>query len=255
LLYAGSYTALAALNFSFSAQIFGQWLSVPIALVLLADGARPSRRAWLLATILLAFGVFSHIGVAILGFGWMGVFVVLLLLGGARRELVWPALLGGALAALAFGLLYIEIAAITLSHLGTIAERDDTGPLPGLTPLFLRGLQLAYGEAGLALLPLGLLLFARGVRGRLALPYAWLLVALAFLGVDLLLGAQVRYFYFALSLVVALLGLFLGRLAQRGAAGRVAAWGLALAVAVPNLLLWLDKAFADGRISMTPLTH
>ena len=67
LLYAGNISAFAALQFGFSAQIFGQWLTAPLALLLLGSATAPRPRTWLLATVLLMLGLFSHIGVAILG--------------------------------------------------------------------------------------------------------------------------------------------------------------------------------------------
>jgi hypothetical protein len=161
LLYASSIPAFAALQFGFAAQIFGQWFTAPLALLLVASPRAPRPRTWVLATVLLLLGMFSHIGVAILGITWMGL-TLLLTLPRARSSAMWGMALMTIGGLLALSLLYIDIAAFTLSHAaGTVAERSGAG-LPGATPLLLKGALLAYSEVGLALLPLGLALIYRG---------------------------------------------------------------------------------------------
>jgi hypothetical protein len=256
LLYAGSTTALAALEFGFAAQIFGQWFTTPLALLLMASTAPPRPRAWLLAALLLLLGIFSHVGVAILGVTWMGI-TLLLTLPRDRRDALWGMALMTAGGLLALGLLYIDIAAITLNHAtSTVTQRGDGG-LPGATPLLFKGARLAYTDIGLATLPLGLLLLtrARAGGGRLTVPLAWLLTALLFFVVDLLLAVQVRYFYFALPLALAAIAIVLGRLAARGRWARFATWALMLMLFLQGVMFWYSSAFGDGQLSMTPLTH
>ena len=84
LLYAVSIPAFAVLQFGFSAQVFGQWFTAPLLLLLLASARPPQPRTWLMATLLLLFGMFSHIGVAILGVAWMGFTLLLTLLHDRR---------------------------------------------------------------------------------------------------------------------------------------------------------------------------
>jgi hypothetical protein len=272
LLYAGSTTAFAALEFGFAAQIFGQWFTTPLALLLIS-AAPPRPRTWLLATTLLLFGIFSHIGVAILGVAWMGIALLLFWAAELREGLkehsfarytlralrfgsLWGVVLLAAAGLLALGLLYVDIAAITLSHAtDTVAQRSGGG-LRGATPLLLKGARMAYSDIGLALLPLGLALSTQpAAKGRLVVVASWLLTALLFLAVDLTLAVQVRYFYFALPLALAAVGLFLGRMAARGPAARLAAWALVLALVLQGMLLWYSVAVGDGQLSMTPLTH
>lgn len=257
LLYASNIAAFGTMTYGFSAQIFGQWFTAPIALILLAPGALRDRRAWLLATILALIGTLSHIGVAILNFTWFG-FLLLLLCLRPQRILWWiGALLVGS-GVLAFGLLYVHIAATMLAHMGTIMPEHtaDVG-LRGATPLLWKGMWLVYTEIGLLLLPLGLLLIARARPGleRLALPLAWLLTALLYFLVDLVMGLQVRYFYFALPFALAAIGVFLGRLAHRGRWGRVTTWALTIALFLQGVALWYSTTMGDGKITMTPLTH
>jgi hypothetical protein len=280
LLYAGNISAFAALQFGFSAQIFGQWFTAPLALLLLASAAPPRPRTWLLATVLLLLGLFSHIGVAILGVTWMAITLLLTLPRDWRSALCGMALMtaGGLLA---LGLLYVDIAAFTLSHAAGAAAERGAGGLLGATPLLLKGTLLAYSEVGLALLPLGLaLLFIprtddRGPTtdeeaidpqpptpnpqplgwGYRVVPLAMLLTALLFFAIDLTLAMQVRYFYFALPLALAAIAILLGRIAARGRWARIAAWALVLALLFQGAAAWFTAAFGDVQISMTPLTH
>jgi len=256
LLYAGSTTAFAALEFGFAAQIFGQWFTTPLALLLMASSAPPRPRAWLLAALLLLLGIFSHVGVAILGVTWM-VITLLLMLPRDRRGALWGMALMTAGGLLALGLLYIDIAAITLNHATSTVTQRGTGGLPGATPLLFKGARLAYTDIGLATLPLGLLLIARARAGGgwLAVPLAWLLTTLLFFVVDLLLAVQVRYFYFALPLALSAIAIVLGRLAARGRWARFAVWALVLMLFLQGVMFWYSSAFGDGQLSMTPLTH
>lgn len=108
----------------------------------------------------------------------------------------------------------------------------------------------------MALLPLGIACatMARHPR-RMIVVGAWLATAAIFLMINILTTMQVRYFYFALPAILALIALPLGQIATRGPGGWRTAWTLALALALPGILLWFQTTMSDGRISMTPLTH
>jgi hypothetical protein len=76
--------------------------------------------------------------------------------------------------------------------------------------------------------------------------------------VDLLLDVQVRYFYFALPLVLALIAIPLGRIAEwrrMPEVGRVLAWTIVIAIIVPQIALWFGGTWGEAKIPMTPLTH
>lgn len=259
ILFLGAYASFSVHVFQFSAQIFGQWLTAPIALLLLAGDGWPSLRRWSLAILVLLFGIYSHIGVAILGISWMGAMLLLALLGQPR--VAWRAiavLVAAVVGALFF--MYLDIAAITVSHTSSVLGRETGGGalLPGATPLLVKGLRLAYTDIGLALLPFGLLLLALRHRrlDRLFVPLGALVTVLFYLAVDLAFKLQVRYFYFALPLAMAVIAYTLGELARSYPRwGRVSAWALALSLAVQGVALWFSTAFGDGQISMTPLTH
>jgi hypothetical protein len=242
--------------YQFSAQIYGQWFTAAVALVLLAGNGRPTFRQWAFAILLLMFGLFSHIGVAILGISWMGIMLLLALR--RRAPEVWRAI--GLFALCVVGaavFMYLDIIAETLTHTGTVLENQAGGVLfPGATPGLLKGLRLAYSDVGILLLPgLLLLLTARPRLDRLIVPLGLVLTVLFYLAVDLTLKLQVRYFYFALPLAIALIALALGRLAARGGAGRTITWALVAVLTLQGLSLWFSTTFADGQISMTPLTH
>ncbi len=263
-LYAGNLAAFAGLSYSFSAQVFGQWFTAPIALVLMASlGVAPRPRTWLLVALLTLMALLSHIGVAFLAGAWMVLAVGVVSL--AHRRLVWQGATILALAgAFAFGLLYIEIFAETLRHATAEVLPGEAGALfPGYRPLMINGLRLAYSDPGLALIPLGIALALNrapgetwsGIVRRQAPVLAALLAVALYWLVALRLDVQVRFFYFSLPFVLAAMGLALGRLADRGTAGRIVGWALTLAVAIPPTLLWFQATLADGKIPLTPLTH
>jgi hypothetical protein len=283
LLYAGNIAAFGAMSYSFSAQIYGQWFTAPMLLLLLAAGGIPRPRTWLLVYVLMAFQLLSHIGVMFLAVAWLGLTLALLTL--AWRRISWWGWAGYTITcALSFALLYIFIIDETLGHAaaailpnaGGISGGGEPGVLfPGYRILLVNGLRIGYSDIGLALLPLGLALIWRraralgvwrdGLRGPssgevrglryLAPAAAVLLTLLFYLMVDLLLNVQVRYFYFALPLVLAAIGVALGELASRGRLGWLAAYAVALAIIAPQVALWISATLAEGKIPMTPLTH
>jgi hypothetical protein len=262
-LYAANIAAFGAMGYSFSAQIFGQWFTAPLALVLLANPAPPKRRTWLIAMILLSFAVFSHIGVAFLGIGWMGLILLFTTLAYWRIPWWgWGLFLLACLVAFVF--LYVEIIGPTLAHAAQTVVPRSTGRgtlFPGYRILLVNGLRLAYSDIGLMLAPLGFLLMAPLVASartwfqQRVVPLAWLGAAFFFLMVDLLLDVQVRYFYFALPLILSLIALPLGRLAVRNRTGHLIGWALVVAIMLPQIATWLVGTWAEGKIPMTPLTH
>lgn len=256
LLYAGSATAVTVLSYSFSAQVFGQWFATPIALLLMTGDRPVPIRRWAGAAALLLMAICSHIGVAILLTSWFGL-MILLMLARPHRSLAWAMALLAAACLFAFSTLYIDIIGIMLSHFSSLQRAAGGGLLRGATPLLLVGLWLVYTPLGLALFPLGLALIARPMRvaRRLAVPLAWILTALVFLVVDLILGLQVRYFYFLLPLALAAVGIVLGQLAGRGGWARLAAWSAVLLVVAQMAALWISVTMADGKLSLAPLTH
>lgn len=256
LLYAVSLPAFAVLQFGFSAQVFGQWFTAPLLLLLLHSRDAPTTRTWLFATLFLMFGLYSHIGVAILGVTWMGYTLLLTLLHDRRSALIGMAMMMVA-GLVAVALLYIDIAAFTLTHASKAVTSGDKGFLPGATPLLLKGTLLAYTEVGLFLMPLGLLLISwrKDGWGRKVAPLAMILTAVMYFVVDVAWLMQVRYFYFALPLVLPAIAIVLSRLAARGVWARRCCWALMVVLVIQGALAWAGTAFGEVQISMTPLTH
>ncbi len=256
LLYAGNIAAFGAMSYGFSAQIFGQWLTAPIALLLMTARDPLAPRVFFTALTLLLFAVLTHIGVAILNVSWICLTALLLIWRDRQRApLIIAALLvcGG----LAYGLLYNEIAGIMLAHV--FASSDEiTGTLfPGWTWLLIRGALLAFSAAGWLLLPLGIWLYLRRRprRQEAVVPMAAFAIVVFYLIVDLLTGYQVRYFDFILPFFLAFLSLPLGLLARRGPAGRLTTVAFVGLLIAGNIMLWYAATMASGQISMTPLTH
>ena len=259
-LYAGSISAFGTMSYGFQQQIFSQWFTIPIILLLFFADTPPRPRTWILATVLLLFAVFSHIGVAILYFTWFGFIGLLMLIAyrGFNRSWWLGASLTIASVVLAFGLLYVDIFASKINHLSHNVGGEEVSTLfPGATPLLMRGLRLGYSDAGLALLPLGSLLiwWANPSFKRVIVLVALILTVFFYLIVDLLTALQVRYFYFALPLVLAAIGIALGYLAAYSRWIRWGAWLFVLSIALQSTALWFMATFANGKISMTPLTH
>jgi hypothetical protein len=257
-LFLANYASFSVHVYQFSAQIFGQWFTAPIALLLLsAAPQRPTFRHWAFAILLLMFGVYSHIGVAILGISWMGMMLLLAIRrGDTHIWKAWALFIGSVLVAALF--MYLNIIAITLTHAsGVVEDRIGGDFLPGATRLFWQGLNLAYTPVGVLLIPLGfiLLLRARPQLDRLIVPLGLVLTVLFYIAVYMVLKLQVRYFYFALPFALTFIALVLGRLAQRGRAARLVTWLLVGIVSLQTLTLWFATTFGNGQISMTPLTH
>ncbi|NJM06957.1 hypothetical protein HC891_13460 [Candidatus Gracilibacteria bacterium] len=257
LLFAGSYAALAALNYSFSAQIFGQWFTAPIALLLLAPGAYAQTRRWLAACLLLLFAMLSHIGVAILAVAWMGL-LALLSLWPPNRHGWWRLGLYLGTLGLAVIFLYSPVLTLILGHAGrtTGSRLNDALSLPGLTPGLWRGLWHAFNQIGGALAALGLVLvLGRSERRQRDVIIAAIGAALLFLAVNVFFGLQVRYFYFLVPLAFATAGVLLGTIAGRGRIGKTVAWSLTVALVLFTVIDWVLTAFYDGKLTMTVLTH
>ena len=257
----GSVATFSALYYQFTAQIFGQWFTAPIALILLAgsDG-RPELRRWAWAVLLLQFCMYSHIGVTILAVSWFGMMWLLGARAGRWREWLAAGALFGGSVVLVVALLYSFILEITLSHTGAVTSRpiDASGTwFPGASPLMWKGAVLSFSEPGLLVLPVALWLALRPAwagRRRIVVGGA-ALVALGYLLVNARFDLQVRYYYFVVPLALALIGVAWAQLARRGRAGLVLGGALVLLVAGTGIVQWLGATFDEQAISMTPLTH
>lgn len=256
LLYAGSTTAFTAMNYGFSAQLFGQCLVAPVALALISHDPPLPRRSWLALALAMLFAVSSHVGVALLASVWVGL-TLLLMLAWPHRNMLWGFGILVGCAIFAFFTLYIDGIDIMLSNFGQVGGGNAGGLFPGATPLLWAGMRRAYSDIGLALLPCGLALIAWAQRSRQAgiVAFTWVATVLLFLMIDLVLALQVRYFYFFLPMALAAIGVLLGALAMRGRWAYTVAWLAVLFVSIQGVTLWFWVTFGDGKLSLTPLTH
>lgn len=254
--YAALPISLTCLWWGFTAQAFGQWLMVPLALALVVAFERSGRWPWVLATTCFAIALLSHIGVAILAVAWLALALPLLWkrLPPQRFRAYLAVLAVGGL--LGFTLIYLDVAASMTEQFLKVGDNVTDKPFQVAYNLVWKGLLLAFSPVGLALIAPGLALLSGRLRPRAwALLAAWVASVLFFFGVELLFGLQVRYLYFFMPVGCLALGLLLDRLAARGAAGRATALTLAALLLAQGALLWYGGTFEELKLSITPLSH
>lgn len=265
-LYAGSLPMFTAIAYGFSAQVFAQWFIPLLALGLLYALHDRGPRSWALAMLLLLLPMLVHIGQTLLAAIWVCLLLLVLLLRPSYRQW-WRYALAALVAVFSLLFLYTYGLNIMLDHAGDIVGNYGTpvsesavagiGIFKGATPLMLKGIRLAYSDLGLLLLPFGaaLLLRSRLDERQRLLVLTWGGSCLLFFLIDLFLALQVRYFYFAVPIVLVSVATALGWLARRGRWWRLAAWAMALGIAAQGVALWFGASFGDVSLSLTPLTH
>ena len=262
-LYAGSLPTFTALAYGFSAQVFAQWFIAPLALALLYAADARTVRSWALAMLLLLFPLLIHVGVAILAVTWVSAVLLLLFVRRDHRQW-WALVFWAAAGVLSVLLVYSYGLEGMLLHGREVVQGSASAPnatsagvLKGLTPLMFKGARLAYSEIGLVLLPIGVWLVARArlTWSQRVVAGALLLTVLFYFVVDLFLGLQVRYFYFAIPLVLTLIAHALAALERWRRWGGYVAWALALFMCAQGTAQWWLATFGDLHLSLTPLTH
>jgi hypothetical protein len=255
-LYAALPVALTSLWFGHTAQVFGQALMVPLALVLLAALGPSGRRwHWLVAGALLSMALLSHIGVTILAAVWLG--LAWLLLGRTLDRARWGQLFGVLVVSGAVGLALVYGAAAQLKVAETIkvGERVAEATRAPAYNLIWSAIVISFYAAGWALAPGGLLLVLRErlPRGGGALLAAWLVTAGIFLTVELATALQVRYLVFLAPLACVGIGAMFGALEARGRAGRGVVWVAIGVLLVLGAIPWFSGVYENIQPSMTPL--
>jgi hypothetical protein len=259
-LYAVSSLAFTALWWGFTAQVFGQWFTTPLALLLIAAAERPRPRTWVAACFVFQVALLTHAGVAVLDVVWVTLSLLLLMLDGRVSAGWWKGALLFYVASglMAFVLLYWDVFFFMLGETADAGQTIAEGELfPKSGELFLKGMLLAYTPVGLLLVLLGLWrLLGRLPRpGAREVTLAWLLTVLLFVTVDLLLGLIVRHLYFMLPLACVAAATALTALAERLRWGRALAWACVGAYAFNGLTLWWLATVEYVKPSMAPLTH
>jgi hypothetical protein len=247
---------LTALWWGFGPQIVGQWLLLLLATLITRPTAQ-TRAFWISAGFVFCLALLMHNGVAALGGVWLAGYAALIWWN-RRSSGQWKrwALLIGASGAVAVALLYADV--IVLQWQGLVGGASAPQRFENSFRILLIGRGLLSSlrplDIGLSLASLAALLLMTRAQHRW-LVAAWLASALLFLGVDVLVGLQVRYAYFAVPLVCAGLGMLLDRFSRAGRWGRAASWSIVGMIVWAGLALWLPGIFEGLKPTLTALTH
>lgn len=259
LLYVGSSLSFTALWWGFTAQTFGQWLTTPLALLLIACAEQPRPRNWLAAFVVFQIALLTHAGVAVLDVVWVTLTFILLMLSGQMRPEWWRGAFAFYVASgvTAFVLLYIDVFFFMLSETREVGQTIFADLGRGIGPLFVKGTLLAYTPVGLVLVPAGLWLLWRRLPplAPRAVVAAWLITVVIFVAVDLVFGLIVRHLYFMLPLACVAAGLALSTLAERSRWLAPLAWACVLAYGASGLIMWWLATVEYIKPTMAPLTH
>ena len=246
---------LTALWWGFAPQVVGQWLLLLLA-VMLSRRTPATPALQYVAGIVLCLAFVTHNGVAILGGAWLAGY--LLLEWYRRREHAgwrgWILPFGGALL-VALLLVYGEAVQLQLPSGAGGGRPQRFDNLLRIT-LIGKGLFASLRPIGVPLAAACLLVLLLRIRGsQRRLVVAWLASAGLFLLVDVVLGLQVRYAYFAVPLVCAGLGLVLDQWMARGWWGRLLSWSLMGLIVWSGLSLWIEGTLFFVKPTLTALTH
>jgi hypothetical protein len=217
-----------------------------------------AKRGWVGVFIVCSIALITHPGVTSLGAIWLGGYVALLWLFRRREPTLWRrwVLILVASGALAFALTYLDMAQLYQTDDRGVGIPVSVGIDPFRSQQLVKGLSAAMRPIGyvLAGVSLGVLLWkTSGTRRYLVL--AWCAASAVFLVVDLLLGMQVRYSYFATPMVCAGLGLLLDDLINRSWWGRVVSWGLLALICINGLIVWYSGVIWRVKPTLMGLSH
>jgi hypothetical protein len=264
LLYAAIPINLTALWWGHTAQIFGQALMPPLAIVLLLlfRQAAPSLVA-VVAGVILSVALLSHIGVAIVAVAWLGLLAVLLRL---RRTV--PARVTGVawwrfaavvlLSCIAsFVLIYSVVVVLKLQQTFEIGEKVLTSDYVPAYGLIWRGFRIAFHRVGFVMLLPGLVLLCLRhlPRGGLELVLSWLGTVFVFWAIEMVSALQVRYIYFLTPLACIAIALLIDKLVPRRGITRYTAWIIVLLLLAHGTIYWYTGTFEGSTMSVSPLVR
>lgn len=258
-LHAALPISLTSLWWGHTAQIFGQALMAPLAIALMFAFRQASgnRRAMMIAGILLAMALLTHIGVSILAVAWLG---LAWLSYAVRRTLppgIWVRFTAMLVIAGLIGLVFVygPAAALKLGELTKVGE--DVQESRYIThPLIARAFQISYYSIGWVLIVPALLLTIgwRWPHGGGTLIAAWIAAVAVFWVVEVVSGLQVRYMIFLAPLVCIVLGVLFARLSVRGTLGCIIAVACTAALLLQSALVWWQACWTNEQLlSMIPL--
>lgn len=249
---------MTILWWGFGPQIVSQWLLL-LLLVLLTREAERTRSFWIAATSILTLALLTHNGAVVLGGVALATYVVLLWLFQPHQRgeaLHWGAVLVVS-SAIAVLLLYGDVLVSQLAGVqaGTsvVGQSGDNWARIGRVWGGLRSSfrPLGYVLSGISLL--WLLRYARAAHRWLLI--AWLGSAALFLGVDLVMGLQVRYAYFIVPLLAAGVALVIDWLMQQRLWGTAVGAAMVAFVWLTGSYVLLAGVFQGIKPTLTALTH
>ncbi|NOK59603.1 MAG: hypothetical protein GFH27_549285n127 [Chloroflexi bacterium AL-W] len=256
LIYAVIPISLTSLWWGHTAQIFGQALMAPLAIVLLMALQTAQRRYWWFAGVILSVAFLTHIGVTILAVAWLGLaWVALGLQHTVPRSTWWQfTIMLGISGIIGFVFAYAPVATMKVEESLAVGEQVLEGSYVPAYNLIARAFWISFHPLGILLLLPGVLLLWRGLPcGGAELVGGWLGTVIVFWAVEMYSGLQVRYLVFLTPLACLFAAVLLDQVLRRGHASRYVAWGVLLLISVQSCLVWYIGTFTGVAPSMIPL--
>lgn len=248
--------SLTSLYYGHTAQIFGQALMAPLALLVLRAFERGRGRYWVGAGVVLSVALLTHIGVSILAASWLG---IVWLITTARRALPGPSwrrftamlITSGMIAMLC---VYAPVIAQHIAQLQQIGAQAAEGSNQPAYNLIARAYWISYTPVALLLAIPGLVLLIRFLQPHPRLVVGgWLAAVALFAGVELITGLQVRFLVFMMPLVAISVAQLTEHIPGPPVLRPALTGALLAAVIVQGCQIWYTGAFQNIAPSMVPL--
>ncbi|MEM8531204.1 MAG: hypothetical protein AAGF95_10205 [Chloroflexota bacterium] len=256
LIYAIVPISLTSLWWGHTAQIFGQALMAPLAIVLLMALQTAQRRYWWIAGVILSVAFLTHIGVTILAVAWLGLtWVALWLRHTVPRSTWWQfTIMLGISGIIGFVFAYAPVATMKVAESLAVGEQVLEGSYVPAYNLIARAFWISFHPLGILLLLPGVLLLWRSLpRGGVELVGGWLGAVAVFWAVEMYSGLQVRYLVFLTPLACLFAAVLLDQMLRRGRASHYVVVGALLLITVQSCLVWYTGTFTGVAPSMIPL--
>ncbi|NJL04621.1 MAG: hypothetical protein HC911_06865 [Chloroflexaceae bacterium] len=265
-LYAINPLNLTVLWFGLTAQIIGQAMMPPLAILMLLALTTPPadphyRLRWVSVAVVLAASLLSHIGVAIIAAVWVCLVWLLAVLHRAADKRTLRDFAGAVGAAGVFGfvVLYSVVVLLKFEELLAVGElvTGEAGVDRDYHHLIWSSFRVAFTDWGLILLAAGSVLL--GTRHRTppqqAVLVGWVLTAALFLCIEWFTALQVRYLYFLVPVAYIAIATLFDQAVWRTRAGLVGAGTLIGWVGLYGLMIWYLGTFFDVMMDMTALVR
>lgn len=265
-LYAINPLNLTVLWFGLTAQIIGQAMMPPLAILMLLalttpPADPPYRLRWVSVAVVLAASLLSHIGVAIIAAVWVCLVWLLAVLHRAADKRTLRDFAGAVGAAGVFGfvVLYSVVVLLKFEELLAVGElvTGEAGVDRDYHHLIWSSFRVAFTDWGLILLAAGGVLFGtrRYTRPQHAVLVGWVLTATLFLCIEWFTALQVRYLYFLVPVAYIAIATLFDQAVWRTRAGLVVAGTLIGWLGLYGLMIWYLGTFFDVMMDMTALVR